>query len=388
MISALEPGFGKLESKEKHAKRKQIDRYVLQGEVILLMLARAPGLVVTASELVATPDYHTLRRNRHRSPVSKLNWIDNELIQASELYSETVQSIFGLMHQRSSKSILSLIMFGLSLSFVAFIQQPTPNRQTSHRVAPNLQTLVPSYQAPLYGPQSFGNNIEARANTAKRRRVSGNADLQTPAVCPIPIQQNSGSTTQSESQHSSSNISNHPEQQHNSPPIERRNVGSTFHIESENSLTGRKANGTAGSNNVGTIQTNTTANRDALPGPSTATTVDDLRRGGTDKHTIEDSTGNSMQLIVEHCSSESSPLDRACEQRLPSPTPTYTSTLNHIGLDFGAVITPRLNIFGRTGEECSKVFESSAPIRLSDYIDPEMVEGIREWETVWAPEET
>jgi hypothetical protein len=37
-------------------------------------------------------------------------------------------------------------------------------------------------------------------------------------VCPIPIQQNNGSTTQSEGQHFLSNISIHPEQQQSSPP--------------------------------------------------------------------------------------------------------------------------------------------------------------------------
>jgi hypothetical protein len=57
IISALEPGFEKLESKEKDAKRKQIDRYVLQGEVISLMFTRAPGLVITVSDLITTPEY-------------------------------------------------------------------------------------------------------------------------------------------------------------------------------------------------------------------------------------------------------------------------------------------------------------------------------------------
>ncbi|CAN9245824.1 unnamed protein product [Alternaria alternata] len=58
MISALEPRFEKLESKEKDAKRRQIDRYVLQGEVISLMLAHTPGLVVTVSDLITTPEEH------------------------------------------------------------------------------------------------------------------------------------------------------------------------------------------------------------------------------------------------------------------------------------------------------------------------------------------
>ncbi|KAI4940628.1 hypothetical protein J4E91_011303 [Alternaria rosae] len=57
MLSALEPGFEKLESKEKDAKRKQIDRYVVQGEVISLMLAQTPGLVITVSDLITTAEY-------------------------------------------------------------------------------------------------------------------------------------------------------------------------------------------------------------------------------------------------------------------------------------------------------------------------------------------
>jgi hypothetical protein len=57
MVSALEPDFEKLDSKEKEAKRKQIDRYVLQGEIISLMFTRAPGLVITVSDLITTSEY-------------------------------------------------------------------------------------------------------------------------------------------------------------------------------------------------------------------------------------------------------------------------------------------------------------------------------------------
>jgi hypothetical protein len=259
-------------------------------------------------------------------------------------------------------------------------------RPLSHTISPEQQGPIPIYHA-LQSQQPY-RAADTCTNTAKRRRVSGNEGLQTPSVFSVPMLESNGSTAQAEDQHCSTDIPNHPGQQHNSTPIERRNVSPTFHIESENSLTGREANGAAGSKNKGTIHTNTTANHDALPGPSTVTTVDGLRCGITDNISIGDSTGNFMQPINEHSSSESSLLDRACEQRLPSPTPTYTSTLNHIELDSGTVITPKPNMFGRIGDECSKGFESSAPIRLSDYIDPEMVEDIREWETVWAPEET
>lgn len=57
MISVLEPRFEKLGPKERVAKRKQVDRYVLQGEVISLMCARVPGLLLTASDYITTSEY-------------------------------------------------------------------------------------------------------------------------------------------------------------------------------------------------------------------------------------------------------------------------------------------------------------------------------------------
>ncbi|EDU46216.1 predicted protein [Pyrenophora tritici-repentis Pt-1C-BFP] len=191
MVSALEPGFEKLESKEKNSKRKQIDRYVLQGEVITLMLTRAPGLVITVSDLITTPEYRTLWSNRHRSPVSGLNWINEKLIQDSELYSETVQSIFSLMHQHFSGSIPGLVMLGLSLIFVAFIQHLIPDRKASftlsrspiepesgtnvasscHQVTPSSKEIIPSYQISLCDQQSFVKSIGPSANATKRRKT-------------------------------------------------------------------------------------------------------------------------------------------------------------------------------------------------------------------------
>ncbi|KAI1530441.1 hypothetical protein PtrSN002B_010962 [Pyrenophora tritici-repentis] len=241
-------------------------------------------------------------------------------------------------------------------------------------VSPPSQTMSPDPQGPisffhaLKRPQSY-RAAETYTNTAKRRRVSGNEGLQTPAVLPTLMPESNGSTTQAEGQHFSTDISIHPEQQHNSAPIERRNISATFNMASESSFTRREASGLADSDNEETIDTNTTANHGDLLGPSTTNTVDGLRGGITNNLTIEDSTGNSMQLINEHGSSESSLIDRACESRLQSTTPTHTSKPKHIELDSG-------------------IGESSTPIRLSDYINPDMFEDIREWETVWAPGET
>jgi hypothetical protein len=269
------------------------------------------------------------------------------------------------------------------------LPKPVSGDSNEYRRRASSQSTTGSGSGTYVRPPSFTiSPVQQVTIPAKRRRVSGNESLQTPAVFPIPMLESNGSTAQTEGQHFPADTSIHPEQQHNSAPIERKNVSPTFHIGSGNSLTGREANGAAGSNKESTIHTNTTANHDALPGPSTVTTVDGLRCGITDNLTIGDSTGNSMQPINQHSSSKSSLLDRACEQRLPCPIPTHTSTLNHIELDSGAMITTKPNMFGRIGDEFSKGFESSAPIRLSDYIDPEMVEDIREWETVWAPEET
>jgi hypothetical protein len=161
--------------------------------------------------------YHTLWRNRHRSPVSRLDWISMELTQDSELYSETVKCIFSLIHIHFSKSALGLIMLGVSLSLVASIQHPTPSRQARcapsrfsiesgtngasslHTVPPSSQQLVPSYQVSLSGQQPFDNVVEARTNTAKRRKISGHAASQTrESLCMIQEDNQSTSTPRSE----------------------------------------------------------------------------------------------------------------------------------------------------------------------------------------------
>ncbi|KAF9690396.1 hypothetical protein EKO04_011620 [Ascochyta lentis] len=170
MVSALDPGFEKLDSKEKEAKRKKIDRYVLQGEIISSMFSRGPGLVITVSDLITTSEYHDLWSNRDRSLVFGFNWINEAFIQDSELYSESVQNIFSLMHQHFTS-----------------IQQPTLNQNASctlsrspiepesgtnvasscHLVTPSSKEFVPSYQNSLCGQQSFVNSIEASTNATK-----------------------------------------------------------------------------------------------------------------------------------------------------------------------------------------------------------------------------
>ncbi|KAI1562686.1 hypothetical protein PtrEW4_009829 [Pyrenophora tritici-repentis] len=82
-------------------------------------------------------------------------------------------------------------MLGLSLSFVAFIQQPTPNQKASctlsrspiepesgtnvasscHQVTPSSKEIIPSYQISLCDQQSFVNSIGASANATKRRKT-------------------------------------------------------------------------------------------------------------------------------------------------------------------------------------------------------------------------
>ena len=57
MISELEPRFGELDSKAKDAKRRQIDRYVQQGEIISLLCTQIPGLLFTASDHITTSEY-------------------------------------------------------------------------------------------------------------------------------------------------------------------------------------------------------------------------------------------------------------------------------------------------------------------------------------------
>lgn len=152
--------------------------------------------------------YHTLWNYRHRSPVSGFNWINEELIQDSELYSESVQSIISLMNQHFSKLIPCLIMLGLLLSFLEFIQQPTLNQEVScnlsrspiepesgtnvtsscHRVTPSSKELVPSYQISLCDQQSFVDSIEASTNAAKRRKTSRHTKSQVQAG-PCTIQE-------------------------------------------------------------------------------------------------------------------------------------------------------------------------------------------------------
>ncbi|KAF2844447.1 hypothetical protein T440DRAFT_326621 [Plenodomus tracheiphilus IPT5] len=108
-------------------------------------------------------------------------------------------------------------------------------RLPSHTTLPDPQGPAPFYNA-LRSQQPYC-AAETSTNTAKRRRVSRNEGLPTPAVCPAPIQQNNGSTTQAEGQHCSTDMTNHPEQQYNFLPhfekagsIEHESVSSNSHV--------------------------------------------------------------------------------------------------------------------------------------------------------------
>ncbi|EMD85883.1 hypothetical protein COCC4DRAFT_28984 [Bipolaris maydis ATCC 48331] len=237
-------------------------------------------------------------------------------------------------------------------------------RVPSHVIRPEQQGPVPILHN-MQSQQAY-HAAGPRTNTTKRRRVSGNEVLQPLTVYPIPIPVINDVTTQVEGQRLT-NISIRPEQRHYSTRIKRRNISAVFHRASEQQLVRREASGAADSSNEATIGTNVISNDHDFPSPSITNSVDGLRRVITNNHRIKDSMENSVQPINEHKSSEPSLIDKAYESRLLSTTSTHTSMLNHVERD-----------------SCG----SSAPIRLSDYIDPEMVEDIREWETVWAPGET
>ena len=102
----------------------------------------------------------------------------------------------------------------------------------SHSISSDSQDLIPFYQF-----------AKTHSNAAKRRRVSGIEDLQGPTVCPIPTPKDNGSTTQAKSHHFPTDIPNHSEQQHNSPPsfeeaggIEYGSLSSTSHAPSNGDL--------------------------------------------------------------------------------------------------------------------------------------------------------
>jgi hypothetical protein len=108
-------------------------------------------------------------------------------------------------------------------------------RPPPYTMSPNLQGPVPLFNA-LQSRQLY-RAAETYTNTAKRRRVSRNESLQTPAVCPTPIQPNNRSTTQAEGQHCSTDMPIHLEQQHNSAPpfeeagnIEHGRLSLTSHV--------------------------------------------------------------------------------------------------------------------------------------------------------------
>lgn len=57
MVLALEPEYENLTPKLKDTKRRQINRYIIQGNVISQMFHLTPGLVITASDSISTTEY-------------------------------------------------------------------------------------------------------------------------------------------------------------------------------------------------------------------------------------------------------------------------------------------------------------------------------------------
>ncbi|EUC40886.1 hypothetical protein COCMIDRAFT_9320 [Bipolaris oryzae ATCC 44560] len=147
-------------------------------------------------------------------------------------------------------------------------------RLPSHVIRPEQQGPVPILHA-MQSQQAY-HATEPRTNTTKRRRVSGNEDLQPPTVYPIPIPESNEITIQVEGQRLT-NISIGPEQRHDSTPIKRRNISAVFHRASEQQLIRREASGAADSSNEDTIGTNTISNDDDFPSPSITNSVNGLR---------------------------------------------------------------------------------------------------------------
>jgi hypothetical protein len=143
--------------------------------------------------------YDTLWKNRDRSHVLRLDWISQELIQVSESYSESVQSVFRLMQEYFSKILSFLEMLGVSLSFIASNRQPASSQQTSRTLPPsptepefgtnaasfcqratiNSQGLVSSYDTSLCSQQPFEGSIDGSKDATKRQKTSGHTTSQS-----------------------------------------------------------------------------------------------------------------------------------------------------------------------------------------------------------------
>ncbi|KAJ5063747.1 hypothetical protein J3E74DRAFT_472627 [Bipolaris maydis] len=100
MVLALEPGYGEFTSKLKNTTRRQIQRYIIQGNIICLLFRLSPGLVITASEFISTTEYDTLWKNQRYPSVNEFSWLSKELIEESETYSEPVRRIFQDLHAK------------------------------------------------------------------------------------------------------------------------------------------------------------------------------------------------------------------------------------------------------------------------------------------------
>lgn len=82
-----------------------------------------------------------------------------------------------------------------------------------HQGTPNSQGFGLSCQSSPCCPQPFREITKARANTAKRRRLSKGQSVRVPAICQTPNQQQNESTTQFEDQYLLTHTSTHLGQQ-------------------------------------------------------------------------------------------------------------------------------------------------------------------------------
>ncbi|KAJ5022535.1 hypothetical protein J3E73DRAFT_393683 [Bipolaris maydis] len=182
MVLALEPGFDSFDAKVQDSKRKQIDRCIIQGNVITLMFNRAPGLVITAARSINTTEYEILWKNKLHPNVSRLDWLSEELIKDSQLYLEPVLTILHFLSKIfdiQPQSPNPQANFSLPQSRIETESQ-TDAASSSCRAIHSPKEPVPSYQISLCGQKPSEDSIETIANTAKRRKISRYICLQSP----------------------------------------------------------------------------------------------------------------------------------------------------------------------------------------------------------------
>lgn len=97
MFQDLVPGYQGLSRKEKDKNRKQIKRYVKQGEVLLSMSTRKFGLILSVSHFITTEEFDILWKYKDVPYVFELRWLNEELLEESEDYSAPAKKFFTLM---------------------------------------------------------------------------------------------------------------------------------------------------------------------------------------------------------------------------------------------------------------------------------------------------